>query len=223
MMLKLLATFTLLALHGVSGVCPPDDFDSLDSFDLASYGGRWYSIKQIVTTYQPKSQFYCVYAEYEVLSRCFLCGNKDGISVFNRALRRSVKGWRTTVHFRAVVQSESQPARAFVGPWFLPFWLIGGTNYWVVAAGTYDDLLNKVDSTGTDYEWAIITTGPIDQEGDIDQESGNTLCYADGGMWMFSREAVPSQDVIDAIDAKALDMGLDTSKWLPVEQAGCRY
>jgi hypothetical protein len=34
---------------------------------------------------------------------------------------------------------------------------------------------------------------------------------------------VPSQDVIDAIDAKALDMGLDTSKWLPVEQAGCRY
>ena len=45
--------------------CPPPGFDALQDFDLNGYiEKRWYSIKQIVVPYQPRTQFYCVYAQY---------------------------------------------------------------------------------------------------------------------------------------------------------------
>jgi hypothetical protein len=98
-----------------------------------------------------------------------------------------------------------------------PLSLIPFTNYWVVAAGTYEDLLNGVDSTGTTYDWAIIMAGQPNQEGE------NDLCYSSGGVWILSHDPVPSTEVIGIIDAKALSMDLDTSEWLPAEQAGAVF
>jgi lipocalin len=243
MILKLFATFTLLALHGVSSQqhalqeapedyssrilqwggsdnCPPDDFDSRDSFDLTSFiSERWYNIKQKVTRYQPEGLFHCIYTEFDLFSSfCFFCGNKRRISVFNRALRDNVDGREFSVNFGAIVpRPNNEPARFFVGPRFLPFWLIPLTNYWVVAAGTYADVVAGDESTGTDYEWAIVTAGPPNQEGD------NDLCYSSAGMWILARDPEPSSLQIAAIEAKAVSLGLDIGKMRKVEQAGCDY
>jgi len=200
--------------------CPPEGFDSLKEIDFASYiSQRWYSIKQKVVSYQPRDQFYCVYAQYTLLSNfCLFCAGRPRINVFNRALKGSVTGEENKINLRAIIPNPKEhPARAFVAFPVFPLGLIPFTNYWIVAAGTTADILNNVTSTGTTYEWAIITTGKPSKKGN------NGLCHSDGGMWIFSRTPTLSSDIVAAIERKAVSMGLDTSQWLPVTQQGCSY
>lgn len=200
--------------------CPPEGFDSRSEIDLDSFiSARWYSIKQKEVRYQPLDQFYCVYAEYERdTSFCLTCLGRPKIKVFNRALRGSVTGAERSVDFRAVFPfPDKHPARALVGPRFLPLSLIPTTNYWVVAAGLYADVVAGNDSTGTQYEWAIITTGTPKTEGT------NGKCYTNSGMWIFARDPEPSTEIVAAIERKAEELGLDTSIWQPVAHAGCNY
>jgi len=43
-------------------------------------------------------------------------------------------------------------------------------------------------------------------------------------MWMFVRDFVPPDGVIEAIDKYASEtLGLDTTAWLPVVQEGCVF
>ena len=203
-----------------SANCPPEGFDSMDSLDLQSFiSERWYSIKQKEVIYQPLSQFYCVFAEYAILDDfCLSCFGRPQISVYNQALRGSTSGTKNFVNFKAIVTfPNSHPARAFVGPRFLPIGLFPFTNYWVVDAGTDQDILDGKENTGTQYDWAIITTGSPNREGNDEK------CYTSGGMWIFSRSPTPPQNVVDAIEARATSLGLDVSQLLPVEHDSCTY
>ena len=205
--------------------CPPTNFDALSEFNLDEYiAERWYSLKQIVVPYQPLSQFYCVYADYAKVTtksyRCqiFRCTDKPTISVFNSARRRSVNGNVNKIRFQATVTDPSNnPAKALVIPSFIPSLFRRGSNYWVVAAGTWADLVGiSVQPSGETYDWAIITTNQPTNK-------GTSGCYSNGGMWLFSRTTTPPPGAIDAIENVAQKLGLDTDKWLPVEHNGCTY
>jgi hypothetical protein len=210
-----------------NSVCPPDGFGALENFDVNSYvSARWYIQKQIPVSYQPLDEFYCVTADYSIDKRfCLFCNFGVVIAISNRARKNSVTGTPQggpSRFFRGIVRrpnrKEAKVTVSAFGAQFLP-----RSNYWVVAAGTYQDVLQNITSTGTKYEWAIITGGSPTKEG----AKGKCLPdpgFADFlGMWMFTRDAVPSAAVIAAIERYADSMGLDTTAWLPVKQEGCVY
>jgi lipocalin len=206
--------------------CPPPMFDALDSIDLDGFvDGRWYSIKQIVVPYQPKSQFYCVTAKYakkttpSIFCRIFGCKDRPTITVFNSARRRSVTGRVVSIRFEATITDpDNAPAKAQVVPTFFPSFLRSGSNYWIVAAGKWEDLVGvNIPASGRTYDWAIITTGKPDSK-------GKEGCFSDGGMWLFSKVPNPEDEAVEAIELVATDeLGLDTSKWLRVKHDGCTY
>lgn len=220
-----LLTFTCVSSQNIStsfvgGSCPGDGFDSLNEFDFGEFiSARWYSIQQKETWYLPTSQFYCVYAEYEPADVCPFCFGRPKVTVFHRSLRNSVTGSERTVDFRAVVPfPDRHPARAYVGRKFVPLALFASTNLWIIDAGTYDDVINNVPSpSGAPYEWALVTAGRPNREGE------NGTCFTRGGMWIIARDPQPTQAVIDATRARADTLGLDVSQLLPVQYAGCVY
>lgn len=209
--------------------CPPSGYDAVDALDLTKFtGDRWYSIRQLPVTFQPESQFNCVFAQYSILetpytTRCriFGCTDPASVTVFNSARDGSTTGRPVSINFRATIPDvEVEPAKANVGPRFIPNFLRGSdTNYWVVAVGTYLQLLpNSTEPVSEQYEWAIITTGPPETVGE-----DPTKCVSRGGMWFFSRRPVPPEGYVEALTTIATDLGLDTSVLLPVNHDGCDY
>lgn len=211
--------------------CPPEGFGALENFDIDSYiSARWYVQKQIPVSYLPLEEFYCTTADYTPYTGfCFFCFGARQILIANRARKGSVTGPRVgeadgsdgNKFFRGIVRKPvKKPAEVSVG--FVPDLLQFTSNYWIVAAGTYQDALDgKRVPTSNQYDWAIISGGPAKKNG------ANGKCKPDPGilnflgMWMFTRDGVPPAGVVEAIDGIADSMGLDTTAWLPVEQEGC--
>jgi lipocalin len=210
-------------------VCPPSGFDAVDTLDLSRFvGDRWYSIRQLPVNFQPEDQFNCVFAQYSILespytARCrlFGCTDPDSITVFNSARDGSTSGRPVSVNFRAILpDADTEPAKANVGPRFIPNFVRGSrTNYWVAAVGQYNELPTlSLEPASDQYEWAIITTGPPESVG-----TDTTKCYSNGGMWFFSRRPVPPVGYVEAMTTIATDLGLDASVLLPVNHDGCDY
>ena len=138
------------------------------------------------------------------------------IGVDNSARIGSIDGPQQNAggfQLNAVVVDEADPSKLAVGPPFLPPALYGP--YWVVATGPIDPDTNE-------YEWAIITGGPPNRE----TESGACIgsgAFQNEGFWLFTREQVASQELIDEMRGVAEDLGLDTSLLIPVAQEGCDY
>ena len=228
--LLLAASFKLQGQVARGQQCPPPEFDAVDTLDLNKFvGDRWYSIRQLPVSFQPEDQFNCVYAQYSILetpytTRCRIlgCTDPDSITVFNSARAGSTSGRPVSVKFRAIVPDINiEPAKANVGPRVIPNFVRGSrTNYWVVAVGTYKELLPALttEPESEQYEWAIITTG---LPGSIGEDT--TKCFSDGGMWFFSREAIPPIGYVEAMTTIATSLGLDTTVLLPVNHDGCEY
>jgi len=217
---------------GNDSVCPPEGFDALKEFDLESYiSAPWYIQRQIPVAYQPVESLYCVRAEYfEDSSFCLSCNDKPRVIINNSANRGSVDGEQIGGDggnrlFRGIVRDpENEPAKISVG--YFADILTQRSTYWVVAAGTYDDLplLDGETSNGNMYEWAIVTGGSPTKEGKDGKCLPDPGLLNFAGMWMFTRDATPSEEVVSAIDQYASKtLGLDTTAWLPVEQEGCVY
>lgn len=215
-------------LFGGSKICPPQGFDALKTFDLESYiSASWFIPKQNPLSFQPVESLFCVRAEYIVDTYfCLFCNRKPRIRVSNSSKRGGVNGEDQTLFnrfFRGIIRNpQNEPAKASVG--FVPDLVVFGSNYWVVAAGTYADILKGDANIGTVYEWAIVTAGSPTVEG------ANGKCKPDpgltnvGGMWMFVRDPIPPEGVVDAIETYAsVKLGLDTSIWVDVPQEGCVY
>lgn len=214
-----------------SAICPPPGFDALKDFDFDSFiSARWYVQKQIPVAYQTRDQFYCVTADYtKDRSYCFLCNRKPRVDIDNRARQGSVTGAAIggpRRFFRGIVSHPAaDPAKVTVSAFLAP--LLPRSNYWVVAAGTYDGVLSNNNTATTSgavvYEWAIITGAAPTKIG------ANGKCRPDPGvsnfrgMWMFARDPVLAPGIVDAIDRAAGALGLDTTAWLPVAQEGCVY
>jgi lipocalin len=206
--------------------CPPEGFDAVQAFDIEKFvGERWYSIRQLPVIYQPENQFNCVFAQYDLVSRKSLrclfsgCSNPPSISVFNSARDGSTTGRPVSVNFVATIpNAETEPAKAFVAPGFVPNFLRRSTNYWVAAVGTYNELPGlEAEPASSVYQFALITSG---EAGVL---SKNSKCYSSGGMWFFSRLPVPPNGFIEAMEGIATNLGLDPAVLKPVNQTGCNY
>lgn len=230
MMKTALLLAVLLQTPSVIAQCPPVGFDALKEFDIEKFvDERWYSMMQLPVVYQPENQFYCVYADYamdaskslrcKLLGWAFGCDDPPAISVFNSARDRSPNGTAVSVNFRGTIpDAENDPAKAKISPKFVRSPILGGTNYWVVAVGTYNELEGLEAVAASEfYQWAIITTAAPEVQGE------NGRCYSGGGMWFFSRDPAAPEGALAAIDGIATRLGLDTSVLKPVNQSGCDY
>ncbi|TMW65505.1 hypothetical protein Poli38472_008147 [Pythium oligandrum] len=205
--------------------CPPADYRSKAVFNPAKYfDGRWYAIQQIPVTYQPENELFCVTADYTIettkLCQLFRC-NETVVRVDNGANKDSVTGTRKTAGLNGLIKDLSKPAEASVGPRFLPSLFYGP--YWVIEAGSYDELLaDNTEFTSENYEWAIITVGAPEVK-----TSGGCLpgtgAFNGEGFWLFSRKAVVSQDITDRLVKLAASKGLDVTALKIVPQEGCKY
>jgi lipocalin len=224
----ILAFVSLLVQQTTAQQCPPTGFDAVQVFDLKKFvGDRWYSVRQLPVSFQPEDQFNCVFAEYEIITKpSFLCGifgctDPPTISVFNSARDESPTGRAVSVDFRAIIPDATMdPAKANVGPKFIPNFLRRDTNYWVVAVGSYNELPGLGSEPDSPfYQYAIITTGAPETT----SPTNNTKCYSDGGMWFFSREVPPPDGYVKAMEGIAASLGLESSVLKPVNQTGCDY
>jgi hypothetical protein len=155
--------------------CPPTNFDSLSDFDFDGFiEDRWYSILQLSVVYQPLNQFHCVYAEYTKVVKkswfcqIFRCEDPPTIKVFNSARRGSTSGRVSSINFEGTVTDADQStSKAKVSFPLVPRPLRRGSNYWVVAAGKFNDLPSVTNYTASDltYDYAIITSGEPDTAG----------------------------------------------------------
>jgi len=207
--------------------CPPAGFDALNPFDIDSYISRlWYPIKAAPVIYA-QGQSYCSVVQYTKDESCsFLCGDNPRIEVRNRGRRGGVDG---PVNDGGVIRAfvpdnENNPAKLKVaGLQRFAWW----TNYWVVAAGTYEEAVSspalQPQPTSTDYEWVIIAGATPFRE----TENGKCMpgygVLDTRGLWMFGRDPILPDGVEAAVEKLADSMGLDTTEWVSVIHEGCEY
>ncbi|KAJ0406873.1 hypothetical protein ATCC90586_002903 [Pythium insidiosum] len=228
MLVRALSASLLLAACSAaepSASCPPPDFTSKAVFNPATYFvGRWYSLYQIPLNFQPPESFFCVTANYEIegTQQQQQQPNTTTVRVTNASNRGGIDGPRSQTTLRGIVKDPSKPSQAVVGPPFVPPERYGP--YWVVEAGTYDELVSaKTNNCADDaYEWAIVTGGPP-------TVSSNDACVPGSGasnskgFWLLSRVAVVPGEATDKLRALAASKGLDVSALQPVVQNGCTY
>jgi lipocalin len=204
--------------------CPPPGFHARPTLDLDSYISQlWYPQAAAPVIYA-QGQSYCSVVQYtRDNTSCWLCSDKPRINVRNRGLAGSVTGRLRDARLKAFVPHPiAAPAKIQVGSLQQYFSL--STNYWVVAADTYDNLLNsKVTSDGKIYDWALISgAAPF-----RDTVRGKCVPgfgrFDTRGLWLFARHPIPPTGVIGAATAYAEALGLDTSVWIPVVHEGCTY
>lgn len=183
--ISLLSAVLLLRTPYASAQCPPTGFDAVKNFNITKYvGDRWYSLKEIPDFFVPERSLYCVFTDYQIITRkspfCFLfgwlvgCRDPPAISIFEGARWGSTSGKERTSKSKGTIpDAENNPAKLNFGPYFLPNFLGRGTNCWVVAAGSYNELPGlSAEADSSIYQWAVITTGaPVNQ-------GNNGLCRA---------------------------------------------
>jgi lipocalin len=217
--------FSLLLKALAQNDCPKIGFDAKNDLVLEKYLGRWYSIEQIPLSFQPLSQFYCIYVDYteQKKSKGFLCSilggcGQQAFDVFNSADIGQVNSIvPNTINFVATIPNPgTEPGKAYVGPEFLPPKTRKGTNYWVLDAGDYNALVPTSGSDPNFYQWAIITAA--------EPNLNDGKCYSDTGFWLFARDPVPPAGIIGAMKSLAsTTFGLEPSVLQPVTHAGCTY
>lgn len=209
-------------------VCPPPGFDAIPELDFEGYiEARWYSIAQVPVSYQPIEQLYCVYVQYSkvrrprsLLCRIFGCTDPITFEVFNSAREDSPTGREITVRFEGTItDGENYPARVFVGYPLIPRPLRRGSNYWIVAAGKFNDLVDTVPASDFVYDYALISGGPPSDVGTKTDDG----CYNDSGMWLLSKVPFPPDGVMDAIGNVARGLGIAFDEFAMVQHENCEY
>ncbi|KAJ3329272.1 hypothetical protein HDU76_008259 [Blyttiomyces sp. JEL0837] len=183
--------------------CPPKDFDSVQDFNLTAYLGHWYCQAQSPVTYAPISENYCVTATYS------LKDNGD-ILVHNYDNKNQPNGPSRSVNLNGRIPDPDDSSKIKVG--FPGFELLAG-NYWVVYVGPIDE------DTGL-YSTALISGGSPSYE-----NMDNGLCIApnNAGFWVFTRDQLPDDGVVDGLKEIGRGLGLDVDALNPIVQDGCDY
>lgn len=195
--------------------------DTPDDFDLDAYTEKsWYVQRQQTNTYQPEGDLFCIVARYDRDGR--RQWGRKAVTVRNYANRGGVNGDSPNGDFKLCATPRfrfRKPAQLRVAPCYVPTSL--GGDYWVVAFEP-------------NYEWAIVTAGQPDQEGACEDDSLCTLreeckigflpCVGNGqGLWFFTRERFPQAEVLEAMEAKAAELGICTANMKDVVHEGCLY
>lgn len=202
--------------NSCSKIDTPDDFD-VDKYIEKS----WYVQRQQTNTYQPEDDLFCIVARYDRDGQ--RQWGRKAITVRNYANKGAVNGPSPNGDFKLCATPRfrfRKPAQLVVAPCYIPSSL--GGDYWVVAFEP-------------NYEWAIITAGQPDQEGQCsvdgslctlrqDCRIGFLPCTGNGqGLWFFTRERFPDPSVIAAMEEKAAQLGICTAAMKDVVHEGCNY
>lgn len=196
------SSFACLAT-AVAATCPPADFDTIESFDLAEFASsRWYIQQQMETKYLPKTKNFCVYAEYHRRKKKTTLGYD--IDVHNRAEGKDGEIFDSGNLLQAKIVDEAR-GKLEVAPWFLPPILAGP--YWVIA---YDEKEG----------YALVSGGPPTIEGkDGKCQTGKGV--NDAGLWIFTREQKRDDALLEKVRGLAEAKGFDLSVLDDVDQTNC--
>eukprot|EP01026_Neomeris_dumetosa_P010183 TRINITY_DN1375_c0_g1_i5.p1 TRINITY_DN1375_c0_g1~~TRINITY_DN1375_c0_g1_i5.p1 ORF type:complete len:246 (-),score=36.43 TRINITY_DN1375_c0_g1_i5:183-920(-) len=213
--------------------CPPPGFDAQKPFtidDLAEYiSAPWYIQQQMPVSYQSVEDLYCVTAKYVPLDEKDL---SQGVKVINYANEGKVNGPASGTSgaagdnfpLIAIVPKAEQASKLRVGISYLRFInQITFGDYWIVATGS------SANNTQYEFDWAIISGGAPTRKTEEGCATGYEWDFfrrfqTNGvGLWLFTREKVAPKETVDAMRAKAEELGFDTSVLVKVEQEGCLY
>merc|ERR1740129_485248 len=179
--------------------CPP--VQTQPNFNLTSYiSKRWYTQQQMTITYLPADANNCVTAEYSLKSKATWLGWT--ITVDNKA--QYDNGEPRGGQLCAAEADATDPAKLQVAPCFVPVFASGP--YWVLAH-------NEAEG------YALVSGGQptIKTEGGCQTGTG----VNDSGLWIFTREAFPSEALVAKVRDIAKSQGFDLSVLVPVKHAGC--
>lgn len=211
--------------------CPPANYETKSNFDATTYveNGPWYPLAQLPVLYQRPNSLFCVRATYTIepdrtlWCRIFRRCDKTRIDVLNQARTGGVDAEPSDANLHAFIEDDAVPSQLSVAPRFLPP-LFYGPNYFVMEAGTYTELIDdnkgKGEFTSTDYQWAIISGGPADEESNGACITGEGFFNGEG-FWLFSNTPSPPEGALQKLEELAASFGVDTSVLLPVVQDGC--
>jgi len=204
-------------------------------FNITEYIKQsWYIQRQQVNGFQKAEDLFCVTATYNETFRGELLNIGGGgkqpeayYTAFNNCNKGSKNSGTNcarhsdpdfTPSFGTPLCARSYdlttPSQLKVAPCPLPKAFTG--DYWVVAAGPSQD----------NYEWAVVTAGQpsvVESDGCTTPDSCSGPAQANCGLWLFSREPVPSQAVTDAMNAAATDAGISLNRVIDIDHTDCTY
>ena len=180
------------------------------NFNSSAFTGpanRWYVQEQMAIGYLKPEDFFCVYAEYEVV-------DSTNLKVHNYLNEGRVNGKAEgpTTFINAYIKDPKVPAKLEVGPWFLPKSFYGP--YWILASGAADNSSNE-------YDWALISGGQPTIKTANGCKTGNGVNNA--GLWVFTRARERDNATVALVRKIAEEKGFDLSVLSPVTQTGCEY
>eukprot|EP00294_Goniomonas_avonlea_P008849 CAMPEP_0114559610 /NCGR_PEP_ID=MMETSP0114-20121206/11013_1 /TAXON_ID=31324 /ORGANISM="Goniomonas sp, Strain m" /LENGTH=407 /DNA_ID=CAMNT_0001745091 /DNA_START=9 /DNA_END=1232 /DNA_ORIENTATION=+ len=184
----------------------------------------WYPQQQQLTGYQHLDDLFCVTATYQAGEEHhdkvpFFEG--EVIAVHNYATKGSTSGTPEQPDNKTVlcarVPDATNPSKLLVAPCFLPNFLAG--DYWIIAVG---------DETGENasaerYEWAVVSGGQPTVEYSDGCTTKETGTYGGVGMWIFSRQPVANQSVVDLARAAMVKQNITLSRLHPVDHTNCSF
>jgi lipocalin len=208
----MLRILSFAALCGAAAAaCPPKNFSSISNFDLDTYiSKRWYIQQMMETSYLPKSQFWCVYAEYNRLAKKSFWGYD--LHVHNHAEEKNgaihdsdSKGGPPGGIDAKIIDAKT--GKLDVAPSFLP--TIAAGPYWVI---DYDEAEG----------YSLISGGAPTHDGD------NGLCRTgtgtnSAGLWIFTREQKRNELLVQKARGIAKSQGFDLGVLGDVDQSNCTH
>jgi len=203
-----LFSFLLLSVHSD---CPAITVQP--DFNVTEYvRERWYIHQQMITSYLPKSNNFCVYAQYTMTSptqvKVHNYANKDKV---NGDVYDSDNTLKLLGGICGEIDDPKVPAKLSVGPCRLPFHSLTYGPYWIVAAGP----------SPSNYEWALVSGGQPTNETPNGCKTGDGVNGS--GLWIFLRSQTRDESLINMIRTVAKQQGFDLSVLNDVQQEGCTY
>lgn len=189
-----------------SSTCAP--VTTQPNFDLGSFTSkRWFAQQQMATLYLPKTENYCVYADYTVLSKPTLLGYT--VQVHNYAQEKDGKAHDSGKIICAKGTDANDPAKLEVGPCFLP--RISGFStgpYWVLAYSEQEG-------------YALVSGGQPTHKTDSGCRTGTGVNGA--GLWIFTRQQQRDEALVQKVRSIASAKGFDLSVLNDVDQTSCGH
>lgn len=195
------------------------------NFNLTKFvtAHKWFIHKQQQIKYLPADERYCVVATYDLKDPTHVkVHNYANINHTNGPVDDSDQHVKSLGGICGISKDKSTPAKLEVGPCDLSIisrFAFGP--YWVVAAGDLSCIGADCNQPEGDYEWAFVSGGQPTHK-----TSGGCIPGTgvnDSGMWIFTKNNVRDEKVINAILDVVKAKGYDVSYLNDVQQEGCKY
>jgi lipocalin len=183
--------------------CPPQNFSTVQDFDLDAFiSQKWFIQQQMETRYLPKSENHCVSAEYTKASKYFwgyeLAVHNIAVDV---APPHKVHDSGSLICAKVM---DAARGKLSVSPCFLPSSL--GGDYWVLAFNN-------------DEGYALISGGAPTKAAAGGCRTGSGVNEA--GLWIFTRKQARDDALVSKVRGIAAAKGFDLSVLHDVDQTGC--